>query len=346
MIATAREKTLRAAVIAIIATQAACGSSPASPASSPNPAQACHELQVQAQSLTLEASDVPTAGFALPPGTQPVGIVRDRDGTSVWVLGTGTNRVLHVMPDGHATSYQLPTSGLGIQLSQAADGTVWAPEQHRDAVVSIAPDGSARECSLPGKNVEPTATSVAEDASVWVSEARGGAIARFENGRFTQYPIGVSGVKGAEVLAAAGGGAWFTVFGAPVVGHVTPQGQVERIDIGGSGTSLGLLQTPDGAIWLADFGGDRVVRVRPDRKLDVWMAPSGAKPQGLALGPAGVVWVTESGIDHLASVRGSALEQSYKTGAWPDHLAVTTDGWAWFTEYNQGRLGRILLPAT
>jgi streptogramin lyase len=78
----------------------------------------------------------------------------------------------------------------------------------------------------------------------------------------------------------------------------------------------------------------------------VWTAPAGAKPQGLALGPAGVVWVTESGADHLASVRGSALEQDFQTGHWPDHLAITTDGWAWFTEYNQNRLGRILLPAT
>jgi streptogramin lyase len=88
------------------------------------------------------------------------------------------------------------------------------------------------------------------------------------------------------------------------------------------------------------------VRVRPDKTLDVWKAPAGAKPQGLAVGPAGVVWVTESGTNQLAAIHGSALDQTFKTGAWPDHIATTTDGWAWFTEYNQGRLGRILLPAT
>src|SRR5438094_1329976 len=332
--------------IVVLGAQLACGSATPSGAATPSPAAACHALQVQQQQVTLDPSDTPTAGFALPDGTQPVGIVRDLDGTSVWLLGTGNNRVTHVMPNGAATEYQLPVSGLGIQLSQAPDGTVWAPEQLRDAVVAIGTDGTARECSLPRKNVEPSSTSAAADGSVWVSEGRGSAIARFENGRFTEYAIGVSGAKGAEVLAAAGGGAWFTVFGAPVLGHITAQGEVERIPIGGSGTGLVLLQTPDGAVWVADFDGDRVVRMTPDRQLNVWMAPAGAKPQGLALGPAGVVWVTESGTDQIASVRGSSLEQAYKTGRWPDHLAITTDGWAWFTEYNQGRLGRVLLPAT
>jgi len=339
-------KAARLAGIALLAVQSACGSLSATTAATPSAAEACHPLQVQAKSMTLDVSDTPTAGFHLPPGTQPVGIIRDKDGTSVWLLGTGTNSVLHVLPDGNATQYQLQVSGLGLQLSQAPDGTVWAPEQFRDAIVAIATDGTARECSLPAKSLEPYSTSAAADGSVWVAEQRGGAIARLDNGRFTQFPIGVTGAKGMEVLAAADGGAWFTVDGAPVLGHVSARGQVERIDIGGSGTSIGLLQTPDNAVWVADFKGDRVVRVTPDRKLAVWNAPAGAKPQGLALGPAGVVWVTESGIDHLASVRGGTLEQSFKTGAWPDHLAITTDGWAWFTEYNQGRLGRVLLPAT
>ena len=329
----------------------ACGGSAApaagaSPAATPSPAQACKPLNVASQQVSLSASDQPTAGFELPPGTEPVGLVRDQDGVSVWLLGTGTNTVMHVTASGGATVYSLPVSGLGIQLSQGADGTVWVPEQGRDAIAAIAADGSARECALPGKGREPTATSAAADGSVWVAEGRGGAIARLQDGKFTEYPIGESGVKGAEVLTAAGGGAWFSVMGAPVLGHVSAQGQVERIPIGGSGTTLGLLETPDRSVWVADFGGDRVVRVAPDRSIAVWAAPSGAKPQGLALGPAGVVWVTESGVDELASVRGSELQQAFKTGQWPDHLAVTTDGWAWFTEYNGNRLGRILLPAT
>ena len=331
---------------------AACGGSGApaanvaSPSASAVAVQACHSLQVQSQQVTLNPTDQPTAGFELPGGTQPVGIIRDQDGVSVWLLGTGTNTVMHVSADGKATVYTLPASGLGIQLSQAADGTVWVPEQSRDAVAAIAADGSAKECALPGKDREPSATSAAADGTVWVSEARGGAIARLQNGKFTEYAIGTSGVKGAEVLTASDGGAWFTVMGAPVLGHVTAQGQVEQIPIAGSGTGLGVLETPDHSVWVADFGGDRVVRVAPDRSTHVWNAPAGAKPQGLALGPAGVVWVTESGADELASVRGSELQQAYKTGSWPDHIAVTTDGWAWFTEYNQNRLGRILLPAT
>jgi len=333
-------------IIALL-VQAACGSGGTpTAATSPSPAAVCKTIQVQSKQVTLNASDTPTPGFALDTNTQPVGIIRDNDGQSAWLLGTGADVVIHALASGEATVYQLQKSGLGLDLAQASDGTVWIPEQFRDAIAGLAPDGTARECTLPGKDREPVATSVAQDGSVWVSEARGGAIAHFADGKFTEYPIGQSGVKGGEVLADPDGGAWFSVMGAPVLGHVSAQGAVERIPIGGSGTSIGLLETPDAAIWVADFGGDRLVRVTKDRTQLVWTAPAGAKPQGLALGPAGVVWVTESGADHLASVRGSALEQDFQTGHWPDHLAITTDGWAWYTEYNGDRLGRVHLPAT
>ena len=290
--------------------------------------------------MTLASDDLQTPGFALASGTQPVGITLDRDGSAVWILGTGSDQVLHVRPDGSASAYQLPASELGLNLSQAHDGTVWIPEQDRNAVAAIAPDGSAHECRLPRKHSQPAATSVAPDGSVWVSEAHGAAIARLAGSRFVEYPIGVDG---AEVLASADGGAWFTVHGAPFLGHITGSGDVQRIPIGGSGITLGLLAAPDGAIWVADFGADRIVRVTADGTLSEWKAARGAKPQSLAVGPAGSIWVTESGGNHLAVVRGTQLVEVYRTGDWPDHMVITTDGWAWFTEYFQDRVGRVRL---
>ena len=329
---------------ALLAAQTACGGPVAAPSATPSPA--CRPLKISSDTESLTATDTPTAGFSLPINSQPVGIIRDRDGVSVWLLATGLDRVMHVDATGMATEYQLPHSGLGIQLSQASDGTVWVPEQIRNAVASIAPDGSAQECTLPRKHSEPMATSVGADGSVWVSEANGAAIARLQQGHFTEYPIAPPAAKAAEVLAGSDGGAWFSVMGAPELGHITASGKIERIALGGSSSYLGLLETPDGSIWVADFDGDRVIRVGKDGTKFTWQAPSGAKPQGLALGPAGVVWVTESGIDRIASVRGSALVEGYKTGSWPDHLAITTDGSAWFTEYNQDGLGRVPLPPT
>jgi virginiamycin B lyase len=337
---------VNAALMIALAAQAACGSSP-SPTSakqSPAPVAVCKPMDVKSSKATLDSSDSPTAGFTLPGGANPVGIVLDKDGTSVWLLATGLDQVIHVTDAGEATEFQLPKSGLGIQLSQAGDGTVWVPEHDRNAIAGIAPDGSAQECTLPGTSREPQSTSAAADGSVWVAEEHGGAIAHLVDGRFTEYPIGLPGVRGAEVQAGEGGEAWFSVMGAPILGHISPTGDVERIQIGGSGTCLGLLATRDGAVWVADFSGDRLVRVAKERSQLVWTTPDGAKPQSLALGPAGVVWVTESGIDTLARVEGSALEQKVKTGRWPDHLVITPDGWAWFTEYYGNRVGRIRLP--
>jgi streptogramin lyase len=333
---------LEVALIIALATQAACGSNPAPAASqSASPAAVCQTIQVKSTQAGLAPSDSPTTGFSLPAGTEPVGIVLDKDTSSVWVLGTGLDQVIHVADTGQSTTYQLPKSGRGIQLSQGTDGTVWIPEQKRDAIAGISADGTVRECSLPGKNREPVSTSVAADGTVWVAEAGGGAIARLVDGKFTEYPIGRPGVKGAEVIASSAGGAWFSVFGAPVLGRVSDAGKVDLIPIGGSGTYLGLLETPDGAVWVADFDGGRLVRVARDGSQLVWTAPSGAKPQSFAIGPAGVVWVTESGADTLARVEGSSLEQVVKTGRWPDHMVITPDAWAWFTEYYGDRVGRV-----
>ena len=271
-----------------------------------------------------------------------MGIALDRDGSSAWVLGTGLDRVTHVMPDGSATEYALPTSELGLEAAQAADGTVWVPEQYRDAVAAIAPDGTVRECRLPRGSSLPQGTAIGADGSVWI--AAGPAIDRLAGGRFTAHPIGVDGASAAEVVADPDGGAWFTLQGAPLLGRITAAGAVQRIPIGGSGTNLGLLLAPDGAVWVGDFGGDRVVRVAPDGSLTELHAAAGARPQSLAFGPGGVLWLTESGGDHIARVRGGSVEPVIQTGRWPDHMAVTQDGWAWFTEYYTDRVGRVRLP--
>lgn len=302
----------------------------------------CKNLHVTQKRTTLAAEDLQTPGFATPTGTQPVGVALDTDGASVWVLGTGNNTVLHVTPDGTAATFQLPVAGdLGIQLSVARDGTVWVPEKYRSAVVALTTGGSARECALPHKGSEAEATSIANDGSVWISEAHGAAIAHLTGSHFVEYPIGV---EGAEVIASSDGGAWFSVHGAPFLGRITPNGEVKRNPIGGSGTTLGLIQAPDGAVWIADFGGDRVVRTGADGSVAEWKTIAGAKPQSLAIGPGGAVWFTESGKNHLAVVRGSKVVDVFQTGDWPDHMVTTADGWAWFTEYFQDRVGRVRLP--
>jgi len=322
-----------------------CGGVPGGARTTPSVAATCNHLQVKAERYQLAASTAPTTGFELRGGTQPVGIIADRDGSSVWLLGTGGDTVVHVTASGAATAYTLPHSGLGIQMAQAPDGTVWVPEQYRDAVASIAPDGAARECKLPGTAREPQSTAVAADGSVWVSEGRGGAIAHLADGRFTEYPIGIAGAQGAEVLVSRRGGAWFTTFHAPVLGHITDRGAITTVQIGGSGTNLGVLEATDGAVYVADFDGDRVVRVGADgHTVSEWKTQTRSSPQGLALGPGGVLWLTESRADKIARIRGGKLQDVYQTGRWPDHIAITADGFAWFTEYYQDRLGRVKLP--
>jgi hypothetical protein len=94
----------------------ACGGAPVSTRATPSPAATCNPLQIKAEHYQLTASTAPTTGFDLRGGTQPVGIIADRDGSSVWLLGTGGDTVMHVTASGAASAYALPHSGLGIQI--------------------------------------------------------------------------------------------------------------------------------------------------------------------------------------------------------------------------------------
>src|SRR3954447_22226952 len=119
----------RRVLVTLVVAQVACGAGGGTAQATASPKATCNALQVNAEQYTLSTSTEPTSGFDLRGGTQPVGIIADRDGSSVWMLGTGSDTVIRVTAAGAATAYKLPHSGLGIQMSQAGDGTVWVPEQ-------------------------------------------------------------------------------------------------------------------------------------------------------------------------------------------------------------------------
>src|SRR5215472_18250027 len=77
---TSRSRSVpSAAALLLLGLQAACGSGSSSGGVPP---PVCSSLHVTQQRSTLAPEDFQTPGLALPSGTQPVGIVLDRDGTS------------------------------------------------------------------------------------------------------------------------------------------------------------------------------------------------------------------------------------------------------------------------
>src|SRR4051794_23838862 len=108
---------IRCVLVVLVAAQVACGAGGGTAPATPSPKAICNPLQVDAEQYMLASSTEPTSGFDLRAGTQPVGIIADRDGSSVWMLGTGSDSVIHVTAAGAATAYKLPQSGLGIQMS-------------------------------------------------------------------------------------------------------------------------------------------------------------------------------------------------------------------------------------
>src|SRR2546423_5727354 len=104
----------------LIAALAAACAGPAPPAAAP-PA-ACAALQIPVPKRSTPArSDTPTPGYALAPGSKPVGIAYSNG--YVWVAETGSDRLAALrVSDGTLLEYRLPVSQLGFNLAVAPDG--------------------------------------------------------------------------------------------------------------------------------------------------------------------------------------------------------------------------------
>jgi virginiamycin B lyase len=267
---------------------------------------------------------------------------------AVWALATGRDRVYRVAADGHAEAWQLPSSGLGFQLSVARDGTAWLPERYRDAIASISPGGAVTECRLR-RGAEPVMPLALDDGTVWVSEFSGNGLARLRNGTFTEFKL-TGAARGITELAPDGtGGVWATESKADAILHADSAGQLTEVSLSHAGAfPIGVLTARGGTVWFAEFGGDRLGHLAGAAAPTFVQVAAGSGPQGLVQASDGSIWFTESKSDRIGRLRPDGtieLPVTVPADAWPDHLGITPDGWIWWTEYNSGRLARMKLPA-
>lgn len=206
-------------------------------------------------------------------------------------------------------SWIAPTPGQGLRgPAQAPDGSIWFVGTRNNNIGTVNPTtGQVREWALPADTM-PDSVAIDAQGGVWFTGNGNGTIGRFDaaTGQATVHQMSDAAARDPHSAAFDRNGImWFTVERANMIGRFDPQS-----------------------------GQTRFARV----------ATADARPFGIAIAPDGTPWVSCSGSNCLIRVNPQTLaltEVRLPAGATARRLDVAADGAVWYTNFSQGKIGRV-----
>jgi streptogramin lyase len=279
------------------------------------------------------------------------------------------------------TEFSLPPdpvhSPIAWDVTSGPDGNLWFTEL-RGAIGRITPDGRVTEFPVapPPGAASAGAWDIAAgpDGDLWFIESDDQAdwIARMTPAGAVDHFALPAGHYASAIAVGPAGDPWF-VERAGRIGHVTAGGALSEIDLPGR-APLGITAGADGALWLTDdVGASFVDRFDPGAAGGggtdggpalVEFPLSSAAAESIVAAPDGGLWICETvfvagpreggaapdaGGIHSAGGKmahrdaaGAVREFPTDTGSdGPADVTIGPDGNAWFTDFENSRIGRI-----
>jgi virginiamycin B lyase len=227
-------------------------------------------------------------------------------------------------------------------LAAAPDGSVWMSVLEPAGLARLepaAPDGS--EVILHALPAKPLLVAAGADGTVWHSSQDD----RIGSDGTTWFDL-PAGAAPYGIVAADGGGAWFTAPGINRVGRISPGGRVETVEVPLPGAYPAMLTVAeDGAVWAALNAAGALLRWA-DGVLQIVDVPDGrtaAAPVGIAA-DGDRVWFADiaGGSVGLAGADGEIERVTFDDPACRPHaVAVAPGGGCWVTLWGSGSLARV-----
>lgn len=268
--------------------------------------------------------------------------------TSMSSYGQMSKGYLHrITPSGALTSFSLgnqPAAGLAV----GTDGALWVVRS-TDYYLTYTcltpyPWGGPCVSEVPHwVTVGPEIDRIATDGSV-----------------MSVFPLGQGVSNVLSIVAGADGNLWFTEGGGvPVIGRITPGGQIREFPLpaevfGATAMTVG----PDGNPWFVEttstsFGvpADRIATIAPDGQIrEVGSILTGAAVTNLTTGPDGNIWFiadfrelrSSSQIGRLTPSGTVSFYDTLPPRQQASDLTTGPDGNIWFTQ-NIARVGQVVL---
>jgi virginiamycin B lyase len=144
-----------------------------------------------------------------------------------------------------------------------------------------------------------------------------------------------------SIVSGADGNLWFAE--AKGIARITPGGQITSFPVPpGVGEPMALTAGPDGNVWFVT-GKPAAGFITPAGAVTTFPLKSVDAPSAITAGPAGDLWFTEPRVAQIGriTVAGKETEFPLPDGSKPELIALGADGNLWFSDGSAARVGRI-----
>lgn len=249
----------------------------------------------------------PSGAVLMEPDSDPVtaaGIAVGPDG-AVWIASGLSGRIERRAPDGTWQRWDVggPVGAVAVVPGDPSRAYFAAMGV---GVGTVGAEGVERLPLDPASRAVPWGIAAATDGFVWIAD-EGGSIWRTDSDltRAEHFIAGGSESLPFRIVAGIDGDSWFTDTSG-TLGHVTPGGLVDRIDVPAEGSEPhDLVVDQEGQVWFTDSAA--LWRYTPTTREMIPIRDglvAGARPSGIAIDQAGTVWVSDESEGKLMRVVG------------------------------------------
>lgn len=235
-------------------------------------------------------------------------------------------------------------------ITLGPDGNVWILDGKNNAVGRIAPDGSLTEFPIPTPQSSPWVITPSADGNLWFSEVAGKIARITPAGVITEFTVPASMGAPWKFAITADGRIWFLQLGKPDrVGRTDAAGNFADFQIPSAKAIDALAPAVDGALWVFDDdpSTNNLIKVRPDGTVASTQSMPSTTYTGASAGITaldGHFWfIHNTGLDRVND-DGSITEYHIPwANSAPGGIALGGDGNIWFTDYNTGQIGQLVV---
>ena len=233
---------------------------------------------------------------------------------------------------------------LGLGLALASRGAAPTSEAG-ELIVTI------HEWDVPTKGAHPHDPAVGPDGALWFTEQMANKLGRLDpkSGAFKEYALKVEDSGPHGLVADRDGNIWFTGNFKWYIGKLDPRtGAVTEFKIPdpkGEDPHTAVFDS-QGTLWFTLQVANMVGRLDPRTgKIELKKVPTeNSHPYGIAINSKGLPIFCEFATNKMAKIDPQSMEiTEYKLpeGVRPRRMAIDAGDLVYFTDYNEGHLGRL-----
>ncbi len=319
------------------------------------------QLALLAKSARAEGFEKFTE-YSIPnPASDPIEITAGPDG-NLW-FAEWSGKIGRITPSGQITEFSPPETGNLAGIAAGPGGNLWFTARYDNKIGRITPDGQVTEFRIPSEDAEPIDITAGPDGNLWFAESGANKIGRITpNGEFAEFSIAPAS-EPTGITSGPDGNLWFTEKRGNSIGRITTSGQVTEFQVPTAHSRPDAITSgPDGSLWFtesqeANGVHAKIGRITPNGTITEFSLPYGdgqQEPIGITTGPDGNLWFTEGRADKIGRITPSGKVSEFplptspttsfppvSINSDPTGIAPGPDGYLWFTEMGDNKIGRI-----